>query len=57
MAFGKPAPKLESKAGRYCPWSKQLLTWVATNTCDDALTETSEPIIVQGPHAMSRRTR
>ena len=54
VGFGKPVPKLESKAGSYFPWSKQFITWAVTNTCDDALTETSDPIILQGPHAMSR---
>ena len=52
--FGKPAPKLENKAGSYFPWSKQFITWAVTSTCDDALTETSDPIILQGPHATSR---
>ena len=32
----------------------QFITWAVTNTCDDALTETSDPIILQGPHAVSR---
>ena len=54
VGFGKPAPKLENKAGSYVPWSKQLITWAVTNTCDDALMETSDPIILQGPHAISR---
>ena len=54
VGFGKPAPKLENKAGNCFPWSKQFMTWAVTNTCDDALTETSDPIILQGPHAVSR---
>ena len=52
--FGKPAPKLENKAGSYFTWSKQFISWAVTNTCDDALTETGDPIILQGPHAMRK---
>ena len=54
VGFGKPAPKLENKAGNCFPWSKQFMTWAVTNTCDDALTDASDPIILQGPHAMAR---
>ena len=54
VGFGKPAPKLENKAGSYFTWSKQFISWAVTNTCDDALTETGDPIILQGPHAMRK---
>ena len=33
VGFGKPAPKLENKAGSYFLWSKQFITWGVTNTC------------------------
>ena len=52
--FGRPTLKLESKAGRCFPWSKHFITWAATSPSDDALTETSDSIISQGPHGMSR---
>ena len=54
VGFGKPAPKLEKKAASYFAWSKQFITWAVTNTCDDALTETSDPITLQGPRAKCR---
>lgn len=54
VGFGKPAPKLEIKAGSYFLWLKQFITWAVTNTCDDVLMETSDPIVLQSRHAISR---
>ena len=56
MVSVSPPQNLKIRQVSYFPWSKQFITWPATNTCGDALTETinSDPIILQGPHSISR---
>ena len=55
VGFGKPAPKLdEVKEGGYFRWVKQFMSWSISNTCDEALKMTSDPIIFQGPNKRSR---
>ena len=56
VGFGKPSPKLDSsKEGNYFKWSKQFLSWAVTNTCNDLLKETSDPIVLQGPNRRSQK--
>ena len=56
VGFGKPSPKLDSsKEGNYFKWSKQFLWWAVSNTCDDVLKETSDPIVLQGPNRKTQQ--
>ena len=53
VSLGKPAPKLNQKTGYFFVWKKQL-SCAATNSCEDALLEIDNPIVLQGPSAMKK---
>ena len=45
VCLGKSAPKLDSsKAENVLVWKKQFTSWAVTNSCEDALLETTNPI-------------
>ena len=50
-----PLPKLDnSKTDHILVWKKQFTSWAVTNSCEDALLETTNPIVIQGPNTVSR---
>ena len=49
----KPSPKLDRKTGNYFVGKKQFTSWCVINSCEDALMETSNPMVFQGPNYVS----
>ncbi|CAM9184868.1 unnamed protein product, partial [Laminaria digitata] len=52
VSQNKPAPKLNDKTGgvEYFTWKKQFRSWAVSSSCEDALKETTNPIIFHGPN-------
>ena len=48
VGLGKPSPKLDHKTRNHFVWKKQLTSWCVTNSHEDDLTETNNPIVFQG---------
>ena len=48
VGLGKPATKLFVR-------KRQFTSWAVTNSCDDARLETTNPILFEGPNAVSRK--
>ena len=54
IGLGKPAPTLNDNGGSFFTRTKQMTSWVVSNTCESAFKETDVPIVFQGPNALSR---
>ena len=52
VSQNKPAPKLNDKTAGvdYFTWKKQFTSWAFSHSCEDALKETTNPIIFHGPN-------
>ena len=48
------SPGIPGWTGTFFVWKKHFTSWTVTNSCEDALLGTTNPIVFQGPDAVSR---